>query len=149
MGAGTAAGAADATEVESHIAVSATRTAAVPPPRVLGAALSAAILDGWSYVRIGVFLIPNVYWALVLFVISLVVNTGMWLERFIIVVTSLHRDFLPSTWGMYWPTRWDIFTYIGTLGLFFTLFFLFVRYLPLIAISEMRGLVKEERNEKQ
>jgi len=79
-----------------------------------------------------------------LFVISIVVNTGMWLERFVIVVTSLHRDFLPSSWGMYHPTRWDVFTYVGTLGLFFTLFFLFIRFLPVIAISEMRGLVKEE-----
>ncbi|HXZ20060.1 MAG TPA: NrfD/PsrC family molybdoenzyme membrane anchor subunit [Candidatus Acidoferrales bacterium] len=95
--------------------------------------------------------IPQVLWSRkarsnvsLLFVISLVVNTGMWLERFVIVVTSLHRDFLPSSWGMYWPTRWDIYTYVGTLGLFFTLFFLFIRFLPVIAISEMRGLVKEE-----
>ena len=109
----------------------------------------------WSLIACNIA-IPQVLWmrkarsnVALLFVISLVVNTGMWLERFVIVVTSLHRDFLPSSWGMYWPTRWDIFTYIGTLGLFFTLFFLFVRYLPLIAISEMRGLVKEERNEKQ
>ena len=100
--------------------------------------------------------IPQVLWSRkarsnvsLLFVISLVVNTGMWLERFVIVVTSLHRDFLPSSWGMYWPTRWDIFTYVGTLGLFFTLFFLFIRYLPVIAISEMRGLVKEEGGEKR
>ena len=109
----------------------------------------------WSLIACNIA-IPQVLWmrkarsnVALLFVISLVVNTGMWLERFVIVVTSLHRDFLPSSWGMYWPTRWDIFTYIGTLGLFFTLFFLFVRYLPLIAISEMRGLVKEERDEKQ
>ena len=95
--------------------------------------------------------IPQVLWSRkarsnvsLQFVISLVVNTGMWLERFVIVVTSLHRDFLPSSWGMYWPTRWDIYTYVGTLGLFFTLFFLFIRFLPVIAISEMRGLVKEE-----
>ena len=95
--------------------------------------------------------IPQVLWSRkarsnvsLQFVISLVVNTGMWLERFVIVVTSLHRDFLPSSWGMYWPTKWDIYTYVGTLGLFFTLFFLFIRFLPVIAISEMRGLVKEE-----
>ena len=78
-----------------------------------------------------------------LFVISLVVQTGMWLERFVIVVTSLHRDFLPSSWGMYYPTRWDWATYLGTIGLFFTLFLLFIRYLPMISIFEMRGLAHE------
>ena len=78
-----------------------------------------------------------------LFCVSLVVLTGMWLERFIIVVTSLHRDFLPSSWGMYHPTFWDWSTYIGTLGLFFTLFFLFIRVLPMISISEVRTLLPE------
>jgi molybdopterin-containing oxidoreductase family membrane subunit len=83
-----------------------------------------------------------------LFVISLVVQTGMWLERFVIVVTSLHRDFLPSSWAMYYPTRWDWATYLGTIGLFFTLFLLFIRYLPMISIFEMRGLAHELK-EKQ
>jgi molybdopterin-containing oxidoreductase family membrane subunit len=78
---------------------------------------------------------------LALFVISLFVSVGMWLERFIIVVTSLHRDFLPSSWGMYRGTIWDWGTYIGTLGLFFTLFFLFIRVLPAISIFEMRTIV--------
>jgi Ni/Fe-hydrogenase subunit HybB-like protein len=78
-----------------------------------------------------------------LFGISLVVLTGMWLERYIIVVTSLHRDFLPSSWGMYYPTRWDWATYIGTIGLFFTLFFLFIRVLPMISIFEVRTLLPE------
>ena len=64
-----------------------------------------------------------------LFAIALVVNVGMWLERFVIVVTSLHRDFLPSSWGMYYPTMWDWFTYAGTLGLFVALLFLFLRFL--------------------
>src|SRR5712672_2567378 len=64
-----------------------------------------------------------------LFVISLIVNVGMWLERFVIVITSLHRDFLPSSWGLYHPTIWDWATYIGTLGLFITLLFLFIRVL--------------------
>jgi molybdopterin-containing oxidoreductase family membrane subunit len=85
---------------------------------------------------------------LVLFVISLIVNIGMWLERFIIVVTSLHRDFLPSSWGMYYPTRWDIATFAGTIGLFLTLLFLFIRYLPVISISEMRVLVEETEEGK-
>ena len=77
-----------------------------------------------------------------LFVISLVVNVGMWLERYIIVVTSLHRDFLPSSWGMYSGTFWDWSTYIGTIGLFLTLLFLFLRFLPMISIFEMRTLVQ-------
>ena len=76
-----------------------------------------------------------------LFLISLIVNIGMWLERFVIVVTSLHRDFIPSSWGMYSPTRWDIATYLGTIGLFLTMFYLFIRFLPMISIFEMRGLV--------
>ncbi len=79
-----------------------------------------------------------------LFVISLIVNLGMWLERFVIVVTSLHRDFIPSSWGMYYPTRWDLMTFFGTIGLFLTLLYLFIRYLPVISISEMRVLVDEE-----
>jgi len=76
-----------------------------------------------------------------LFVISLIINIGMWLERFVIIVTSLHRDFLPSSWGMYSPTRWDVATYVGTIGLFLTMFYLFIRFLPMISIFEMRGLV--------
>jgi molybdopterin-containing oxidoreductase family membrane subunit len=79
-----------------------------------------------------------------LFAISVVVSIGMWLERFVIVVTSLHRDFLPSSWGMYYPTVWDWATFIGTLGLFFTLIFIFVRVLPAISIFEMRTLVPAE-----
>ncbi len=78
-----------------------------------------------------------------LFVIALVVNVGMWLERFIIVVTSLHRDFLPSSWGHYTPTIWDWSTYVGSIGLFLALLFLFVRFLPMISIFEMRTLLPE------
>ncbi len=84
-----------------------------------------------------------------LFTISIIVNIGMWLERFIIVVTSLHRDFLPSSWGMYYPTRWDWATFAGTIGLFLTLLFLFIRFLPIISISEMRGLVPATPEEKK
>ena len=72
---------------------------------------------------------------------SLVVNVGMWLERFVIIVTSLHRDFLPSSWGMYAARTYDWSTFIGTIGLFLTLLFLFVRFLPVISIFEMRTLV--------
>jgi Ni/Fe-hydrogenase subunit HybB-like protein len=84
----------------------------------------------------------------VLFLISISVNIGMWLERFIIVVTSLHRDFMPSAWGMYYPTRWDWFTLFGSIGLFLTLVFLFIRFLPLISIFEMRTLVTKEAESK-
>jgi Ni/Fe-hydrogenase subunit HybB-like protein len=78
-----------------------------------------------------------------LFVISLIVNVGMWLERFVIVITSLHRDFLPSSWGLYHPTIWDWATYVGTLGLFITLLFLFIRVLPMISIFEVRALLPQ------
>jgi Ni/Fe-hydrogenase subunit HybB-like protein len=102
--------------------------------------------------------IPQIMWSrkvrnnvAILFVISLIVNVGMWLERFVIVVISLHRDFLPSSWGMYYPTRWDWATYVGTIGLFLTLLFLFIRFLPVISIYEMRTLVEEtdEENPKK
>jgi molybdopterin-containing oxidoreductase family membrane subunit len=76
-----------------------------------------------------------------LFLVAMIVNVGMWLERFVIVVTSLHRDFLPSSWGMFYPTRWDWMTFIGTIGLFVTLFFLFIRVLPMISVFEMRTIV--------
>jgi Ni/Fe-hydrogenase subunit HybB-like protein len=81
----------------------------------------------------------------ILFVISLIVNVGMWLERFVIVITSLHRDFLPSSWGLYHPTIWDWATYIGTLGLFTTLLFLFIRVLPMISIFEVRALLPQAK----
>jgi Ni/Fe-hydrogenase subunit HybB-like protein len=78
-----------------------------------------------------------------LFIVSMFVNVGMWLERFIIVVVSLHRDFLPSSWGMYYPTFWDFATLFGSIGLFLSLLFLFIRFLPMISIFEMRTLVPE------
>ncbi len=80
-----------------------------------------------------------------LFAISLLVNVGMWVERYVIVVTSLHRDFLPSAWGMFHGTRWDWMTFIGSMGLFSTLFFLFLRVLPAISMSEMRDLVHKKK----
>jgi len=83
-----------------------------------------------------------------LFCVAMVVNVGMWLERFVIVVISLHRDFLPSSWGTYIPSRWDWATYVGTIGLFLTLFYLFIRFLPMISIFEMRGLVEETKKGK-
>jgi Ni/Fe-hydrogenase subunit HybB-like protein len=80
----------------------------------------------------------------ILFVIALLVNVGMWTERYVIVVTSLHRDFMPSAWGIFHPTRWDWMTLIGSFGLFLSLLFLFLRLLPAISITEMRKLVSEK-----
>ncbi len=78
-----------------------------------------------------------------LFFISLIILIGMWLERFVIIVISLSRDFLTSSWGMYYPTRWDWMTFIGTIGMFLTAMFLFVRILPMISIFEIRQLLPE------
>jgi Ni/Fe-hydrogenase subunit HybB-like protein len=78
-----------------------------------------------------------------LFFISLVVSVGMWLERFVIIPTSLHRDFLPSSWGHYSGTFYDWTAFLGTIGLFLTLFFLFIRFMPVISIFEMRTIVPE------
>ncbi|MBI4458933.1 MAG: polysulfide reductase NrfD [Acidobacteria bacterium] len=83
----------------------------------------------------------------ILFVLALVINVGMWLERFVIVITSLHRDFLPSSWGMYSPTRWDWAVLFGSIGLFVALLFLFIRFLPMISIFEMRELVSQTQTE--
>jgi molybdopterin-containing oxidoreductase family membrane subunit len=96
------------------------------------------------------FLVPQLMWSKrmrrnlwAVFTASMFVNVGMWLERFVIVVTSLHRDFLPSSWEMYYPTIWDFSTFFGTIGLFLTLMFLFVRVLPMISVFEMRTLLPE------
>jgi molybdopterin-containing oxidoreductase family membrane subunit len=81
-----------------------------------------------------------------LFAISIVVNIGMWLERYVIVVTSLHRDFLPSSWGMYAGTKWDWMMYIGSIGLFFTLLFVFIRFLPVISMFEMKHMTESHHD---
>ena len=83
-----------------------------------------------------------------LFLVSFVVLVGMWLERFIIVVVSLHRDFLTSSWGMYYPTKWDWMTFVGTIGFFMAAFLLFIRILPMISIFEMRTLLPEAKEVK-
>ncbi len=110
----------------------------------------------WAYfIMLGAnVVVPQLLWSRrvrrsvpLLFVISIIVNIGMWFERFVIVVTSLHRDFIPAAWGMYYPTFWDWATFIGTLGLFFALLFLFIRLLPVISIFEMRELVAETEQE--
>jgi Ni/Fe-hydrogenase subunit HybB-like protein len=80
-----------------------------------------------------------------LFAVAMSINIGMWLERYVIIVVSLHRDFLPSSWGMYAGTIYDYGTFIGTIGLFLTLLFLFIRLLPMISIFEMRTLLPEAK----
>jgi hypothetical protein len=77
-----------------------------------------------------------------MFVIGVLVNVGMWFERFVIVVTSLHRDFLPSSWGMYIPTMYDIGILLGSFGLFFTLILIFIRTLPVVSMSEIKAVVE-------
>ena len=84
-----------------------------------------------------------------LWFLAIFVNIGMWLERYVIVVTSLHRDFLPSSWSMYHGTFWDYATYYGTIGLFLSLMFLFIRFLPVISITEMRELVHETQEHQE
>ena len=103
----------------------------------------------WALILINI-VIPQVLWfkrvrtnVISLWFVALAVNIGMWLERFVIVVTSLHRDFLPSSWGMYYPTFYDWATFAGTIGLFLALLFLFLRFLPMISIFEMRTLVEK------
>jgi len=107
----------------------------------------------WSLILCNVA-IPQLLWSpkirrnvRLLLAIALIVNVGMWLERFIIVVTSLHRDYLPANWNMYVPTFWDWATYGGTIGLFVLLLFLFVRFMPVISIFEMRTLVEPPHDE--
>jgi Ni/Fe-hydrogenase subunit HybB-like protein len=82
---------------------------------------------------------------LFLFLLSFIINTGMWFERFVIVVTSLYRDYLPSSWGTYRATRWDYMIYVGTMGLFTFLFLLFVRFLPMIPMSEIRMMLPQTK----
>ena len=79
----------------------------------------------------------------VMFAVSIFVNIGMWFERFVITVTSLHRDFMPSSWGYYSPTWVDVATFVGSFGLFFTLFLLFLKFLPMVAIAEVKMVMPE------
>jgi molybdopterin-containing oxidoreductase family membrane subunit len=101
----------------------------------------------WSMVSCNV-IIPQLFWfkkvrqnLAITFVLSIVVNIGMWFERFVIIVTSLHRDYLPSSWTYFRPTIFDISTFLGSFGLFTTLFLLFLRYLPAVAIAEVKGIL--------
>jgi Ni/Fe-hydrogenase subunit HybB-like protein len=103
----------------------------------------------WGLVVFNFFL-PQALWSkrvrssvTLILIEAFLINCAMWLERFVIIVPSLHRDFMPSAWWMYAPTKWDWMTLWGSLGLFLTLFYLFIRFLPMISIHEMRHLVNE------
>jgi molybdopterin-containing oxidoreductase family membrane subunit len=114
----------------------------------------AAATTYWSVIACNV-LAPQALWfravrssPVILFGLSLVINLGMWLERYMIVITSLERDFLPSSWGDFHATKWDYLTFAGTFGLFGTLLFLFVRSLPVISMTEMRGFIHGKQKEE-
>jgi len=105
----------------------------------------------WTMVTCNV-VSPHFFWfkkirtnVVAVFILSIVVNIGMWFERFVIIVTSLHRDYLPSSWAMYSPTKIEIMTFIGSFGLFFTLFLLFIRFFPAINVAEVKSVLKYAR----
>jgi molybdopterin-containing oxidoreductase family membrane subunit len=104
---------------------------------------------GWAMLMFNA-LVPQVFWfkkvrhsLIAVFIVSILANIGMWFERFVIVVGSLYQDFIPGNWGYYKPTWVDVCTYLGTFGLFFTCFLLFIRFLPLIATSEVKGVTPQ------
>lgn len=107
---------------------------------------------GWSYwlMMFCNVVSPQLFWSrklrrniVVTFFMSIIVNVGMWYERFVIIVTSIYRDFLPSSWSTYYtPTIWEIGFYLGTFGLFFVCFFLFAKYMPVIAVAEIKSILK-------
>jgi molybdopterin-containing oxidoreductase family membrane subunit len=103
----------------------------------------------WTMIICNV-VVPQIFWfksvrrnLIVVFVASILVNVGMWFERFVIIVISLHREYLPANWGYFAPSWVDICTYLGTFGLFFSLFLLFLRFLPMIAIAEVKGVTPQ------
>jgi molybdopterin-containing oxidoreductase family membrane subunit len=103
----------------------------------------------WSMFTCNV-VIPQLFWIrafrrnlITVFFVCMCVNAGMWYERFVIIAVSLTRDFLPSSWGMYYPTWVDVMTFVGTFGIFTTLFLIFIRFLPMIAMSEVKTVLPE------
>lgn len=109
----------------------------------------------WSMMTCNVFS-PQFFWFKKLrtsvtftFIISIFVNIGMWFERFVIIVTSLHRDYIPSSWTMYSPTYVEVGIFIGSIGLFFTLFLLFSRFFPVIALSELKTILKSSGSQSR
>jgi len=108
-------------------------------------------LEFWAMIACNVFF-PQLFWfkkirknILLLFIISLFINLGMWYERYIIIVTSLSKDYLPANWAPYHPSITEIGIYVGTLGIFVSCLMLFFRYIPMIAIHELKGVVKLDR----
>jgi len=111
---------------------------------------------GWSYyIMMGCnVLSPQIFWfrkirrnLTVTFFMSIIVNIGMWFERFVIIVTSIYRDYLPSSWSTYYrPSIWEVGFFVGTFGLFFTCFFLFAKFFPVIAIAEIKHILKKSGN---
>jgi len=106
----------------------------------------------WSMMTCNV-ISPQVFWfkkvrtSIVLtFIMSIIVNIGMWFERFVIIVTSLHNDYLPSSWTYFEPTLWDVMCYVFTFGLFFTLFFLFAKFFPVINMAEVKAVLKSSNH---
>ena len=107
----------------------------------------------WSMMTCNV-ITPQLFWfkkirtsIMATFVISIFVNIGMWFERFVIIVTSLHRDYLPSSWVMYSPTFIEVGIFVGTIGLFFVLFLTFSRLFPVIALAELKSILKKTGNQ--
>ena len=105
----------------------------------------------WTMVSCNV-IAPQLFWfkkirtnVAAVFLLSIVINVGMWFERYVIVMTSLTRDFLPASWSGFTPTIFDLATLAGSFGLFFTLFLLFARFLPMIAIAEVKGVLNYGR----
>ncbi|MDX1951969.1 MAG: NrfD/PsrC family molybdoenzyme membrane anchor subunit [Verrucomicrobiota bacterium] len=103
----------------------------------------------WAMITCNV-ISPQLFWfkwcrtnVVFVFIVSIFVNIGMWFERFVIIVTSLHRDYIPANWGYFSPTWVDILTFVGSFGLFMTLFLIFMRFLPMIAISEVKGVTPQ------
>ena len=107
---------------------------------------------GWSYwgMMSCNVIVPQIFWfskmrrnIALTFFMSILINVGMWFERFVIIVTSIYRDYLPSSWTIYYsPTIWELGFYLGTFGLFFTCFFLFAKYFPVIAVAEIKSVLK-------
>lgn len=103
----------------------------------------------WSMMACNL-IFPQIFWSKkarrsipLMFAISITTNIGMWFERFVITITSLHRDYLPSSWDYYSPTLWDALLYVGTFGLFSTLFLLFLRFVPMVAMAEVKATLPQ------
>jgi Ni/Fe-hydrogenase subunit HybB-like protein len=105
----------------------------------------------WTMMSCNV-IVPQIFWfkglrrnIKVMFVASLLINVGMWFERFVIITTSLHRDFLPSSWAYYFPTKYEWGMLIGSFGMFFCLFLIFCRVLPTVAMFEVKAMIPEAK----